>query len=93
MMHAASLGRSPRLQRVHALLRDGSEHSTLEIISAARVCAVNSIVAELRANGLHILCRQIRSPTGERTWLYRLEPEEKTNGQNQQPGGGPPPRT
>ena len=80
MIHAASLESSPRLQRVHALLADGLERSTREIIQAARVCAVNSAVAELRANGLHIHCRRIRSPAGEHTWLYRLE--EQTHGQD-----------
>ena len=73
VMHAARLDRSPRLQRVHALLSDGLERSTLEIVEGAKVCAVNSIVAELRANGFHIECRQASRPrTGERVWLYRM---------------------
>ena len=72
-MRAARLDRSARLQRVHELLRDGREHSTLEIVTAARVCAVNSIVAELRANGLDIACRQDRRD-GEPVWFYRLLP-------------------
>ena len=71
-MHAASLTRSLRLQRVAAFLADGQDHSTMEIVIGARVCAVNSIVAELRANGLDISCRQIVSGAGERTWLYQL---------------------
>lgn len=72
-MHAARLDHSPRLQRVHSLLPDGIERSTLQILQAAHVCAVNSCVAELRANGAYIECRQIRNPaTGERTWLYRM---------------------
>ena len=53
-MHAARLDRSERLRRVHALLSDRLEHSTQEIVLEARVCAVNSIVAELRANGFAI---------------------------------------
>lgn len=53
-MHAASLDKSPRLKRVDALLADGREYSTREIIAACDVCAVNSIVAELRANGRQI---------------------------------------
>ncbi len=73
MMHAASLNSSPRLQRVHDLLLNGREYSTLEIVQGAQVCAVNSIIAELRANGLTITCRQIVSPAGERRWLYRME--------------------
>ena len=71
-MHAASLDRSDRLQRVLALLADGRERSTLEIVEGARVCAVNSIVAELRANGCDIPCRQIVGPGRQRLWLYRL---------------------
>ncbi len=70
-MHAARLASSPRLKRVHALLADGRERSTLDIVEAARVCAVNSCIAELRANGAEIHCRQIVNPaTRERMWLY-----------------------
>ena len=59
-MHAARLDRSPRLQRVHALLSDGVERSTLDI-------------AELRKNGAWIECRQIVTPAdGSRIFLYRM---------------------
>lgn len=72
-MHAARLDRSPRLRRVHALLADGIERSTLDIVIGAKVCAVNSCIAELRANGATIDCRQVRDPnTGARVWLYRM---------------------
>ena len=71
-MHAARLDRSPRLQRVHELLSDGTEHSTLEIARGARCCAVNSIVAELRHAGAEIGCRQSTSGSGQRIWLYRM---------------------
>ena len=50
-MHAARFDRSPRLQRVHALLADGLPRSTLDIARDAGVCAVNSCIAELRVNG------------------------------------------
>ena len=73
MMHAARLSHSDRLRRVHRLLADGRERSTLEIVEGARVCAVNAVIAELRANGARITCRQIHDPaTGARLWLYRL---------------------
>ena len=72
MMHAASLDRSPRLQRVHALLSDGVERSTLEIIAKAKVCAVNSCISELRVNGFRIACRQEVDATGQRRWFYRM---------------------
>ncbi len=71
-MHAARLDRSPRLQRVHALLSDGLWHSTLTIIEDARVCAVNSIVAELRENGCYIECRRDQGENGGPTWFYRM---------------------
>lgn len=57
-MRSARLARSPRLQRVLALLADGLPHSTRQIIRDAQVCAVNSAVAELRDNGIPILCRK-----------------------------------
>ena len=69
-MHAARIDSSPRLQRVAALLADGRPHSTLDIVLGAEVCAVNSIIAELRVNGLRIRCHR----EGD-TWWYQLEPE------------------
>lgn len=71
-MHAARLASSARLQRVHALLVDGAEHSTLDIVREAEVCAVNAAVAELRAQGAVIDCRQTQSPGGSRIFLYRM---------------------
>lgn len=57
-MKAASLETSARLQRVDHLLAGGREYSTLEIIAYCGVCAVNSIISELRANGRKIRCRK-----------------------------------
>ena len=71
-MHAARVDHSPRLQRVLDVLRDGREHSTLDLVWRARVCAVNSIIAELRAQGYSISCRH-GSVDGERRWWYRLD--------------------
>lgn len=67
-MHAARIASSPRLQRVAALLADGRPHSTLDIVLGAEVCAVNSVIAELRVNGLQIRCHR----EGD-TWWYQLE--------------------
>lgn len=67
-MHAARLDHSDRLRRVLEVLSDGREHTTHEIVHAAQVCAVNSIVAELRANNYLIACQR----RGDR-WYYRLE--------------------
>lgn len=79
MMNAASLSRSPRLKRVHDFLRDGRWRSTRDIMLEAHVCAVNSCIAELRAepNNLVIECRQAVDPaTRQRTWLYRMPPAD-----------------
>ena len=59
MLHAAKIDNSARLQRVRDLLLDGRPHTTRDIIRTAGVCAVNSCIAELRANGYKISCRQI----------------------------------
>jgi len=56
-MNSAKLDKSPRLQRVHKLLSNGGEFSTMAIVQAANVCAVNSIISELRDNGIGIKCR------------------------------------
>jgi hypothetical protein len=66
-MHAASIDKSERLGRVLKLLSQGGEFTTLEIIQLANVCAVNSIVAELRQHGFDIDCQS----RGDK-WFYRL---------------------
>lgn len=66
MMHAADLTKSPRLQRVAELLADGLEHSTMEIVLAAKVMAVSAVISELRTNGFEIVCRR----SGD-VWYYR----------------------
>jgi biotin operon repressor len=66
-MNHARLESSHRLQRLAEALADGHEHSTLDLAMRAGICAVNSAVAELRANGYDIECRR----QGE-VWLYRL---------------------
>ena len=71
-MHAARLGASSRLQRIANLLSDGEEHSTREIVLKCNVCAVNSAVSELRANGLNIVCRQRPSRNGSHHFTYQL---------------------
>ena len=76
-MHAARIDKSPRLQRVHALLTDGRWHSTRDVMTGARVCAVNSCVSELHANGVQIECRQQKAGA-ERLFFYRLVKEEDT---------------
>ena len=65
-IHAAGIN-SCRLQRVLSVISDRQEHSTREIIRRAHVCAVNSIIAEMRARGYDIACRRIAD-----VWLYRM---------------------
>ena len=67
-MNAARLHKSGRLMRTLRELADGREHTTRELIEAADVCAVNSIAAELRANGIKVACRCI----GRGHYAYRL---------------------
>lgn len=67
-MHAARITHSKRLQRVLSLLKKAKRPvSTMQIIQRAKVCAVNSIVAELRANGYAITCRR----RGD-VWHYQI---------------------
>lgn len=68
-MNAARIEKSKRLQRVDSLLSDGREYSTMQIIDAACVCAVNSVIAELRSNGRQITCRRVK----DNIWLYKRE--------------------
>ena len=70
-MHSASLARSKRLQRVHALLSDGEWHSTRDIVDGAKVCAVNSIIAELRDNGCWIETGRAKALAGDSSVIYR----------------------
>ena len=66
--HSAQLSKSDRLQRVLKYLKDSrQERSTMDIIKAVNVCAVNSIISELRDNGIAIDCRRDGN-----IWLYKL---------------------
>lgn len=67
-MNYANIEKSDRLQRVADVLAYGGEYSTLEIIKQANVCAVNSIISELRHNGFNISCQRRGS-----NWYYKLE--------------------
>lgn len=78
-MHAARLTASPRLQRVLALLRDGREHTTRDIVRRARVMAVNACIAELRCHGAEIACRQDIDAKGQRRWRYRMIKEPRND--------------
>ncbi|MDK3072725.1 hypothetical protein QO034_06355 [Sedimentitalea sp. JM2-8] len=71
-MHYARLSRSPRLRRaLRALQAAQGEISTFDLSRRARICAVNSVIAELRANGAEIACRQARED-GQVRFYYTL---------------------
>jgi len=71
-MNAAILDRSPRLQRVLAVLRRSHWVTTRGIIERAHVVAVSSCVAELRQNGYDIDCHR----AGD-IWRYKLNRRAK----------------
>ena len=73
-MNAASIENSDRLNRVLELLSQGGEFTTLDIIKQANVCAVNSIISELRQNGFDIDCHR----RGDK-WFYKLEKDLQTS--------------
>ena len=69
-MHAAKLEDSPRLQKVLKNLRFHGPMTTMEIMQKCSVCAVNSIIAELRENGFTIDCTAVKGQRG--VYQYRL---------------------
>ena len=76
-MRYGRLSTSPRLQRaLKALQTADGELSTMELAQRAKICAVNSVVAELRANGAEILCRRAHKD-GQRRWYYTLTKSPK----------------
>lgn len=71
-MHDARLHTSPRLLRTLKVLQEAQgEMTTYELSRAADICAVNSVIAELRENGAEITCRQAVKD-GQRRFYYRL---------------------
>lgn len=71
-MHAAKLSESPRLQRALAALRaNPSGLTTRGLIREADICAVNSVVSELRENGVRVSCEPMPGARG--VFVYRLE--------------------
>ena len=64
MIHYAQLANSARLQKVLRYLCDGQPHTTLEIIQATGMCAINTIITELRMNGIRIKCNAVKGFRG-----------------------------
>ena len=71
MLKYAKLATSPRLQRLHKLLKTGREYSTREIDRIADICAVSTAVAELRCNGIDVKCTW-RTVGGRRLYYYHM---------------------
>lgn len=74
-MHAARIEDSPRLQKVLEFLRRKGSATTLEIVRGCDVCAVNSIIAEIRANGFLINCNAVKGQRG--VYRYQLVETEQ----------------
>lgn len=77
-MRSARLENSDRLQRVLGLLASRARLgiadgwiTTRQIVRLAHVCAVNSIISELRDNGCVIDC-ELRFVGGSKRYFYRL---------------------
>lgn len=79
-MKHRKLDKNANLQKVFRYLRiargrgDGTA-TTRDIITATGICAVNSVIGELRENGCEISCKQRVDVDGKRHWHYRLERE------------------
>lgn len=78
LMNSANLKNSARLRRTLKALEDQRDHgldgwiSTRSLIWAAGICAVSSVIAELRDNGCKIETRQATVSGEARRWEYRL---------------------
>jgi hypothetical protein len=86
-IHYADLGSSPRLQRVHELLktpgiRGDGWHTTLAIQTLGLVCCAATCVSELRHNGIPIESRPARHlwQADSRPWEYRISTDSTTTG-------------
>ena len=74
-IHAGRVATSFRLRRVLEALRAAGDHglTTRDIIAATGMCAINSIAAELRADGYSVSCEyEGMTSMGQRIYRYRL---------------------
>lgn len=69
--HSARIGSSERLMKVFAYLSDGMPHTTRDILRACDVCAVNTIVSELRDNGYVIDCKPVKGKKSVYEYRWR----------------------
>lgn len=70
-MSHADFNKSKRLQKVYQCLLSGPK-TTREIINLTGVCAVNSIVHELRQNNIDIHCKLIKRTKESAIYQYTL---------------------
>ncbi|MBL4750504.1 MAG: hypothetical protein JKX71_08000 [Amylibacter sp.] len=72
MQHYARLSSNPRLRRTLRVLQAANGAlTTYELMRKAKICAVSSVVSELRNNGAEITCRQ-EVTNGQRRFYYIL---------------------
>ena len=83
MIHAAKLDSSPRLQRFLAYLQKVGERGAtgLELIAETRNMNPHTSKAELKANGIQLICKLDRITDDRsrvyRYWLSEFYPGEK----------------
>ena len=70
-MHSGHIDTSDRLKDTMAVLSDNEWHSTWEIMSATKSCAVHSDISGLRSNGIQVECK--RDQNNPRRWIYRVQ--------------------
>jgi hypothetical protein len=74
-MHYADVKNSKRLRRVlFVLVVELDWISTMELSNKCNVCAVSSIISELRRNGYEIECKRF----GDK-WKYRMKNRVRLN--------------
>ena len=66
-MHFADISSSTRLQRILKVLQKGGKFTTRDLIRKSGQCAINSIVSEIRANGIAVECERVKN-----RWYYWL---------------------
>lgn len=83
-MKHRKLSKNATLQKVFRYLKGARDRgdgtvTTRDILIHTGICAVNSVIGELRENGCEISCEQRRDEDGKPRWHYRLE-KEPTHG-------------
>ena len=72
-MNQANIKTSQRLRRALAALKAAPEGlTTRQLIQRAKVCAVNSVASELRANGIRVDCLNEGRRNGSSIFRYKL---------------------